>query len=81
MSAKPADPGAKDGVSAEPAVAPIPRTALSRKEAALSLGVSLDFFEDHIQPHVPMLRLGRKRLVPITALVRWLDDNAASTIR
>jgi hypothetical protein len=68
-------------MSAEPVVAPVPRTALSRAEAAASIGVSLDFFEDHIQPHVPMLRLGRKRLVPVAALERWINDNAERTIR
>jgi hypothetical protein len=36
---------------------PIPRLALSREEAAVSLGMSLDSFERHVQPTVRMVRL------------------------
>ena len=60
--------------------APIPRLALTREEAAMSLAMSLDSFERHVQPSIRMCRFGRMRLVPITELQRWLEHNAQHTI-
>jgi len=60
--------------------APIPRLALTREEAAASVGMSLDSFERHVQPTLRLVRLGRMRLVPICELERWLEDNAHRTI-
>ena len=56
--------------------APVPRLALSREEAAASLGMSLDSFERYCQPTMRLIRLGRMRLVPIRELERWLEENA-----
>jgi hypothetical protein len=61
-------------------VAPIPRLALSREEAAASIGMSLDSFERHVQPTLRLVRLGRMRLVAISELERWLDQNAQRTL-
>src|SRR4051794_17140968 len=58
------------------AVAPVPRIALDRDEAAAALGMSLRTFERYVQPHVPMLRLGTKRLVPVAELERWAHEAA-----
>ena len=41
----------------------VPRVALSRQEAALSLGMSLDAFERHVQPDLRLIRRGKLRLV------------------
>lgn len=60
--------------------APIPRLALSREEAAASVGMSLDSFERHVQPTLRLVRLGRMRLVPLSELQRWLEDNAQHTL-
>ena len=60
--------------------APIPRLGLSRDEAAAALGMSLDSFERHVQPTLPICRLGRMRIVPVGALERWLTENAAKVI-
>jgi hypothetical protein len=54
-----------------------PRLALSKAEAAAALGVSVDFFEDHVMHQLRVVRLGRRRLVPVKELVRWLDENAS----
>lgn len=62
------------------ATAPVPRLALSREEAAASLGMSLDSFERHIQPSLRMVRAGRMRLIPINELSRWLDAHAEHVI-
>lgn len=61
--------------------APIPRLALTREEAAASLAMSLDSFERHVQPTIRLLRLGKMRLVPVSELSRWVDDNAQRTLK
>jgi hypothetical protein len=58
----------------------VPRVALSRQEAALSLGMSLDSFERHVQPELRLIRRGKLRLVPVAELERWADDNAESVL-
>ena len=54
----------------------VPRIAMSKQEAASALGVSIDFFDEHIVPDLRMVRVGRRRLVPIAELERWLDTHA-----
>ena len=61
--------------------APVPRTALTRDEAAASLGMSLDSFERHVQPSIRLVRLGRLRLVPITELEAWVEAHAERTLK
>jgi len=61
-------------------LAPIPRVALTRGEAAAALGMSLDTFERHVQPTIRMARLGRIRLVPVNELQRWLDEHAERAV-
>jgi hypothetical protein len=56
--------------------APVPRTALTRAEAAESMGMSVDSFERYVQPHVRMVRRGKLRVIPVPELERWLRDNA-----
>lgn len=55
---------------------PIPRTALTPAEAAASLGVGPDFFAEHVQPELRIVRRGKKRLVPVPELEHWLAENA-----
>ena len=57
-----------------------PRLALTRAEAAASIGVSLDSFERYVQPELRLIRRGRLRLVPVTELERWLEMNAARVL-
>ena len=47
--------------------------AISREEAADRLGVSLDSFERHIQPHLRTVRVGRRILIPIASLEAFLE--------
>lgn len=61
-------------MSAQPAG--VPRVALSRQEAAASLGMSLDSFERHVQPELKLIRRGKLRLIPIVELERWAIENA-----
>jgi hypothetical protein len=59
---------------------PLPRFALTRAEAAASLGMSLDSFERYVQPHVRLIRVGSLRLVPVVEVERWVDHNAAPVL-
>jgi excisionase family DNA binding protein len=56
------------------------RLALSKSEAAAALGVSVDFFDEHIAPDLRIVRRGRRRLIPVRELERWLDENAARAL-
>lgn len=58
----------------KPAVA---RLAVSKAEAAQALGVSVDFFEEHVMHELRVVRRGRRRLIPVRELERWLDANAS----
>lgn len=55
---------------------PVPRLLLSRKEAAASLGMSLDTFERRVQPAIKLVPCGQLVLVPLRELERWCDDHA-----
>jgi hypothetical protein len=61
-------------------LAPIPRLALTREEAAAAVGMSLDSFERHVQPDLRLLRLGRLRLVPVRELERWAEEHASRAV-
>ena len=54
-------------------VSPVPRLLLDREEAATALAMSVDHFERFVQPHVRMVRSGRKRLVAVAELQRWIE--------
>lgn len=60
--------------------APIPRVALTPAEAAAALGVGPDFFNDEIRPELQLIRRGRKVLVPVAELERWVSENAERTL-
>jgi hypothetical protein len=60
--------------------APVPRVALTREEAAASIGMGLDSFERHVQPTIRLVRLGRMRLVPVAELERWAIEHAERTV-
>ena len=53
-----------------------PRTALSIEEACASLGVSEDFWREHIEPEIRLVRVGRRKIVPTASLEKWLDERA-----
>jgi excisionase family DNA binding protein len=57
----------------------LPRLSVSPDEAAAMLGVSRDYFDEHILPDLRIVRRGRRILVPLSELERWLERNAASS--
>jgi hypothetical protein len=80
---------ASEQLSLELAAAPAPKpngqpkSALRRvtvmpNEAAAMLGVSRDFFDEHIKPELRIIRRGSKTiLIPVLELERWVDRSAA----
>jgi hypothetical protein len=59
---------------------PVPRLALRKTEAAQALGMSVDFFENHVLHELRIVRRGRLILVPIRELERWLGENQHRTL-
>src|SRR3954449_11544934 len=50
------------------------RLALSPDEAAEALGVSRDYLDEHILCEIRSVRRGRRILVPVRELERWLES-------
>ena len=55
---------------------PVPRYALTRQEAAASLGMSVDTFERRVQPFIMVVPCGQLLLVPPAEIERWIKANA-----
>jgi excisionase family DNA binding protein len=55
-----------------------PTLALSVEQACEALGVSWDTWRAHIEPDVRLVRLGRRKLIPVSELRAWLDRHAES---
>jgi hypothetical protein len=51
----------------------VPRLALSKTEAAHALGVSVDFFDEHLAHEIRCIRRGRRRLYAVRDLEAWLE--------
>jgi hypothetical protein len=56
------------------------RLALTPNEAAVALGCSRDFFDEHIGPELRSVRRGRLKFVAIFELEDWLRRSAALTL-
>jgi excisionase family DNA binding protein len=63
-------------VSASSSTRHVPRLALTRGEAAESLGISLTTFKKEVQPQLRIVRRGKCRLIPVSELETWLERNA-----
>lgn len=57
-------------------VQPVPRYALTRREAAASLGMSINHFERKVQPELKLILCGQLVLVPASELERWVQRHA-----
>lgn len=79
-SALPPSPGPNDARGAWKAGALPLRLALSPDEAATAIGVSRDFLDEHVMPELRVVRRGRRRLIPVRELDRWLDESAARAL-
>jgi hypothetical protein len=56
------------------------RLALNVEEACAALGVSWDFWAEYIAPEVRVVRRGRRKLVAVRELERWLERNAETAL-
>lgn len=56
--------------------ADIPRLALNVSETAAAVGRSEEFVAEHIFPECRVVRRGRVKLLAVTELQRWLDENS-----
>ena len=56
---------------------PIRRIALTPGEAAAAIGVGRSFFYEQVMPELRVIRLGRKRLIPVRELEGWIERSAA----
>ncbi len=54
-----------------------PPIAVTRKEAAQMLGVSLDFFKHNVQPELRVIKRRRLVRIPVAELERWARVNSA----
>ncbi len=54
--------------------------SFSKAEAAQALGVSVDFLEDHVLAELRVVRVGRRILIPVAELERWLGEHAERAI-
>jgi excisionase family DNA binding protein len=54
----------------------LPRLAVSPDEAAALLGVSRDYFDEHVLDELRVVRRGRRILVALAELERWLARSA-----
>ena len=53
--------------------------ALNVEEACAALGVSWDFWAEHIAPEFRVVRRGRRKLVAVSELERWLERNGEAS--
>jgi hypothetical protein len=61
--------------------ASLPRVTLRvPAEAAEALGVSPDYFDEHIRPELKLIRRGRLVLVSLRELERWASANETRTL-
>jgi hypothetical protein len=59
----------------------VPRVALRVPgEAAAALGVSPDFFDQHVRPELKLIRRGRLIFVSVRELEAWAEREAARTL-
>ncbi len=54
----------------------VPTLGLSIEEAAQAIGVGWDFFHEHVAGDLRIVRVGRRKIVPVRELERWLDEHA-----
>ena len=57
-------------------LAPVPRYTLTRREAAASLGISINHFERKVQPELKVVLSGQLVLIPVAEMERWVQRHA-----
>jgi excisionase family DNA binding protein len=68
-------------MSAAPTLEPrTPALALTVEQAAAAMSVSYDTFHEQIEPELAIVRIGRRKLIPVAELERWLVKKAERTL-
>jgi excisionase family DNA binding protein len=52
-------------------LSPVPRIAMRPDEAAAALGLSETTFRELVMPDLPVIRVGRTRLIRVAEIERW----------
>ena len=52
----------------------------TREQAAALLAMSVDYFDEHVRPDLPVLRKGRERIYLVEDLEKWARQNAAMAL-
>lgn len=55
--------------------------AVSREQAAALLSISVDTFERRVLPELRVAQVGRRQLVPVRELEKWLSAKTARALR
>lgn len=58
----------------------VERLAYSVEESCAALGVGWDFWREHIEPELRVVRRGRRKLVARAELERWLAENGEKVL-
>ena len=64
-----------------PPAVPAVALCLSRVQAAEALGVGLDWFDAHVKPDIRVISKGRRVLIPVTELERYVNEQAGRALR
>jgi excisionase family DNA binding protein len=54
--------------------------AVPPEQAAVLLSMSRDHFDRYVRDEMRLIRVGRKVLVPVKELERWIERNATLTL-
>ncbi|MFN8121299.1 MAG: helix-turn-helix domain-containing protein [Thermoleophilia bacterium] len=68
----------RTGIATKTSAQATPRLALTPDQAAEALGVSRDTLERHILGELRVVRRGRRILISVAELERWLDANSTA---
>lgn len=75
------EPTPKTPAPVEPVDLPEIALTLSRKQAAAYLGISLDTFREQVLPHLRVVQLERRQLIPVDELQRFVRERMAYALR
>jgi excisionase family DNA binding protein len=56
------------------------KLVLSVEDAAAALSISRDTFERYVIAELRLIRLGRRLLVPVPELERWVDEHTGTPL-
>ena len=53
-----------------------PLLTLTNRQAAAMVGCSVGFFRQHVLPEIKIIRRGRRTLIPVREVERWVAENS-----